>query len=140
MSEVQITIGKTSKPRYYCLLIPGRGYSPRARHARAYKEQIKKIARKKIRDSFDGKVAIKLEYLYWERTDKIDGDNLLKTICDALKGVAYEDDGQIVDHRVRTINGNSSFTITGLPLDLPIADLFVGKKPFAIIRLRKRAS
>ena len=34
-------------------------------------------------------------------THRKDWDNLGKTVCDALNGLAYRDDGQIVDGRVR---------------------------------------
>lgn len=121
----------------YCLVIPGKGYSPKAEHAQAYKAQIKGIARKQIPEPCHGAVEIKLEYLYRSRADRLDGDNLLKTVCDALKGVAYKDDSQIVHHEVAAINMNSSFIIRGVPLDQQIGDLFANKESFTIIRLRK---
>lgn len=121
----------------YCLIIPGKGYAPRAEHAQNYKQTIKKIAKREMPEPFNGKVDIRLEYLYRNHRDRLDGDNLLKTICDALKGVAYKDDSQIIHHEVTSINTNSSFTIKGVPLSQQIADLFTNQEPFTIIRLRK---
>ena len=121
----------------YCLIIPGRGYAYRAHHARAYKDKIYRIAKRRISRPFEGDVEIRLEYLYRNRRESIDGDNLSKTICDALKGVGYNDDAQIVHRDVRTINMNSSFKITGVPLDQHIADLFANRESFTIIRLRR---
>ena len=120
----------------YCLIIPGRGYAHTAEHAKQYKEQIKRIAQQTIREPFSGEVDIRLEYLYRNRLDRLDGDNLLKTICDALEGIAYMNDSQIVHHEVSAININSSFTIRGVPLDQQIGDLFANKRSFTIIRLR----
>jgi Holliday junction resolvase RusA-like endonuclease len=120
----------------YCLIIPGRGYAHTAEHAKQYKEKIKRIAQQTIREPFGGEVDIRLEYLYRNRLDRLDGDNLLKTICDALEGVAYTNDSQIVHHEVSAININSSFTIRGVPLDQQIGDLFANKESFTIIRLR----
>jgi Holliday junction resolvase RusA-like endonuclease len=120
----------------YCLIIPGRGYAHTAEHAKQYKEKIKRIAQQTICEPFSGEVDIRLEYLYRNRLDRLDGDNLLKTICDALEGIAYTNDSQIVHHEVSAININSSFTIRGVPLDQQIGDLFANRESFTIIRLR----
>ena len=69
----------------------------------------------------------------------MDGDNLLKTFCDALKEVAYRDDSQIVHHEVSFHKRNSNFRITGVPLTLQIADLLANKETFTIVRLRQVA-
>lgn len=122
----------------YCLIIPGRGYARTAEHSKPYKEKIKKIARQKIPQPFNGEVEIRLEYLYHNPKDRLDGDNLLKTICDALEGVAYKDDSQVVHHEADTINTNRPFKVRGIPLNLQIADLFASGESFAIIRLRLR--
>jgi len=37
------------------------------------------------------------------KTSRPDGDNLLKAVLDGLNGIAYEDDAQAVDSRVRTL-------------------------------------
>ena len=132
-----MTLTRKSSASKYCLIIPGRGYAHTAEHAKQYKKKIESIAQKNIREPFSGEVDIRLEYLYCNRGDRLDGDNLLKTICDALEGVAYTNDSQIVHHEVTAININSSFTIRGVPLDQQIGDLFANKESFAIIRLHK---
>ena len=121
----------------YCLVIPGRGYAPRALHAPDYRQKIKKIAQKRIPEPFCGEVKIRIEYLYSNRSHRLDSDNLSKSIFDALKGVAYKDDSQIVNQQVKLININSSFTIRGVPLNQQIADLFTNQESFTIIRLWK---
>lgn len=124
-------------PNKHCLIIPGRGYSHTSEHSSIYKEKIQRIAHDKIKKPYYGNVEIQVEYLYRNKNERLDGDNLLKTICDALNGVAYFDDSQLIEHRIRTINMNDSFEIKGLPLTQQIADLFSNREAFAIIRLRK---
>ena len=51
-------------------------------------------------------------------TEKPDMDNVVKAICDALNGVAYKDDVQIVDCRVRKYFGEEPrvlVTIADIP-------------------------
>lgn len=128
-----------SLAKKYCLVIPGRGYSPKARIAKVYKQKIKEIAKRRIPKPLDGRVRLKIEYLYSQSRHLLDSDNLSKTICDALKGVAYGDDSQVKHKEVIIINRNDrneDFSITGVPLTLQIADLLADKKSFTIIRLR----
>ena len=123
----------------YSLIVPSKGYSPKSDHASTYKNQIKKIAKRQIPEPLYGEIEVKLEYLYRDRRDRLDGDNLLKTVCDGLKEAAYDDDSQVIDQRVKIININSSFEIRGVPLNQQIADLLASQTPFAIIRLRQIA-
>ena len=58
----------------------------------AYYEIPKSASRKKVLDMVSDK----------ERpTKKPDGDNIAKAVCDALNGLAYKDDSQVVDLTVR---------------------------------------
>ena len=79
---------------------------------------------------------MKIEYVYSNPRHLLDSDNLSKTICDALKGVAYRDDSQVRRKEIALINRNEDFTIRGIPLTLQIAELFANKESFTIIRLR----
>lgn len=76
---------------------------------------------------------VKVHYYYSDSKFRVDGDNLLKIICDALKGVAYEDDSQIDSHQVERVNTGSSVVIT----DIPTPSLFdyMEQKDFVIIEL-----
>lgn len=44
---------------------------------------------------FRGPVTMEVE-IYWPDKRRRDLDNTVKSICDALNGIAYEDDSQIV--------------------------------------------
>jgi crossover junction endodeoxyribonuclease RusA len=45
---------------------------------------------------------------------RIDNDNLIKPIQDALNGLVYEDDRQITDTHVRKTDLNGSFRVRGM--------------------------
>ena len=45
-------------------------------------------------------------------TKKPDADNIAKVVCDVLNGVAYIDDTQIIDIRIRKAFGNPHVTVT----------------------------
>ncbi len=61
--------------------------------------------------------------LGWFRPKGADGDNILKLVSDALNGVAYEDDRQIVLASVAKLYGCTHKTIitvrAAMPADLP---------------------
>lgn len=59
--------------------------------------QIAMIGRK----PFLGAMSMQIDlYMKGERTTKVDGDNAAKLVMDALNGVVYGDDKQVVDLRV----------------------------------------
>lgn len=49
------------------------------------------------------KVALAITFQFADNRDR-DGDNLLKTVMDALNGIAYDDDKQIKSFTVHVIN------------------------------------
>ena len=84
-----------------------------------YEREIEAAYRIECSGMFSGAVAIEI-YAYYEipksasrkrvldmvsdrerPTKKPDGDNIAKAVCDALNGVAYKDDSQVVDLTVR---------------------------------------
>jgi len=64
-----------------------------------YKRQVALTASKHIAEPFEGPVKVTL--LICARPGKQgDWDNYAKSICDAMNGISYRDDNQIVDGRV----------------------------------------
>ena len=63
---------------------------------------------------FVGSLQIVVDYYHDGPAVQIDGDNLLKPIQDALNRLAYQDDNQIVDARVRKIPLHGSFRISNI--------------------------
>jgi len=96
--------------------------------------EIKRIASQYITSPSTNTIHLRLEYLFRESKNRLDGDNFLKTFCDALEGVAYVDDSQVHRHEVTLHNMNSSFSIKGVPLTDEIADCF-SLEAFTIVRL-----
>ena len=92
-------------------------YTPKK--TRDYEREIATAYLTQCRGMFSGAVAIEIHAYYEipksasrkrvldmvsdrERpTKKPDGDNIAKAVCDALNGVAYKDDSQVVDLTVR---------------------------------------
>lgn len=123
------------RKKNYIIIVPGKAYAPHSRHALLYKNEIKQIVSQYINSPISGRVDLRLEYLFRESKNRLDGDNLLKTFCDALKGTAYIDDGQIHHHEVTLHNMRSSFTIRGVPLTDEVIDCF-SQEAFTIVRLQ----
>ena len=84
--------------------IRGRGRSLRAQaytppETREYEERVRAHALAAGIRPLDGPVALEADlWLYGRRGD---GDNYWKSLADALNGLAYHDDRQIVDWRLR---------------------------------------
>lgn len=68
----------------------------------AWQEQISYIARQNIVEPIDGPVSLTLEF-YLRDNRRVDADNLSKAVCDALNGIAYKDDRQIIDLHIMKV-------------------------------------
>lgn len=64
---------------------------------------------------------------------RMDNDNMVKPIQDALIGLVYEDDRQITDIQVRKTDINGSFHVRGMSPVL--AEGFINGKDFLYIRV-----
>jgi crossover junction endodeoxyribonuclease RusA len=60
------------------------------------------------------RLQITVVYYYSGATAKMDNDNMIKPIQDALQGLVYVDDNQITDTRVRRTNLNGAFRVRGM--------------------------
>ena len=76
-------------------------------------------------------VAIEITYYY--DGDTPDVDNIIKPIQDALKGVVYADDNQVVDTRSRKTRIDGSFTIRCASAVL--LNAFAAGDPFLHVRI-----
>lgn len=99
-------IRKSNRRTKYNVVIMGRAYSPHSHSAAQYKDKVKEEASKVIRRPIKGNLSIRVDYYYNESKNRLDGDNLLKIVCDGLKSVAYHDDNQIIEHHVYVNNLN----------------------------------
>ncbi|MBE9515073.1 MAG: RusA family crossover junction endodeoxyribonuclease [Chloroflexi bacterium] len=80
----------------------------------------------------DNDLSIYIVYFYDGKT-RIDTDNISKPICDALQGVVYHDDSQVIDRRARILDINGSYTIRGAPPLIVIA--IIGGIEFVFVRI-----
>ena len=122
------------KRKKFIFIIPGKGYAPHSHHAGNYIDKIKQKASQYIMKPSIDAIDLRLEYLYRYKENLLDGDNLLKTFCDALKGIAYLDDGQVQHHEVTRHNMDSSFAIRGVPLT-DVVGVCLSQEAFTIVRL-----
>ena len=77
----------------------GRWYTPQA--TRAYEEAVGVAARAAgVCQPYEGAVRLLIDLWLPDRRRR-DVDNCAKSICDALNGIAYEDDSQIVELIIR---------------------------------------
>ena len=111
-----------------------RTYIPAGHGIHAYKLQVQAAARQAFRKPLDGAVEISVAFelarppSHWCKRGlsasapcwpgKPDWDNLAKAVCDALNGLAYHDDAQIVRSTVekcyiseRVVHGRTTVTI-----------------------------
>lgn len=117
----------------YSILVPGKAYAPSSRHATSYKASVRREASRKILRPVQGSLYIRVLYYFSDPKSRVDGDNLLKIICDALKGIAYQDDSQIDDHRVIRRGLNSGTKI--IDIARPSLIDYIAKGDFVIIEL-----
>jgi Holliday junction resolvase RusA-like endonuclease len=66
----------------------------------------------------DTPLKIAVTYYHEGAAVRIDNDNLLKPIQDALNGLVYEDDRQITDTFVRKTSIDGRFQVRGAPMTL----------------------
>jgi Holliday junction resolvase RusA-like endonuclease len=79
----------------YRIVIPGRAFSFRSPHAKAYKAKIRRFAKSTVRRPLPGRnIEVLVDYFRTSKTHP-DMDNISKCVLDALNGVAYKDDQQV---------------------------------------------
>lgn len=102
---------KKATTTQYTFIIPGRGFSAWGKSATPYKAKMATIARQHIdKPLTQNELHVKVDYFH-KGKNRVDGDNLLKSVLDGLKQVAYLDDAQVTHTEACLHNINSSFTI-----------------------------
>lgn len=106
-----------ARPRFH----NGHAYTPK--NTRDFEKEIRVCYLQQDGRKFDGSVSINIEAIFkipeswskkkkWETIDqgkrpeiRPDIDNIVKIVMDALNGVAYKDDSQVVDISARKVYG-----------------------------------
>ena len=77
--------------------------------------------------------AVALSIVYYYEGDSPDVDNIIKPIQDALEGVVYGDDAQVVKAESSKVSIDGSFTIRGASATLLQA--FSERDPFVYVQV-----
>lgn len=85
------------------------------------------------RSPVTNRLMITVVYYHEGEETNIDNDNMLKPIQDALNGIIYVDDKQIIDTRVRRTSLDGKVTARYMPQ--VVADGFVRGVPFVYVRV-----
>ena len=75
---------------------------------------------------------------FHERKPKFDTDNMCKPICDALNGIAYIDDKQLIERHARFRDLNGAFRIKGVAPE--IATAIANGSEFVSVEITKLGS
>ncbi len=119
------------------IIIQGRAYSGWARSSGHYKAKVGQIAANSIASPFTQKnLSVRVDYFY-QSSHRVDGDNLLKSICDGLEEVAYINDSQINHYEVFLYNISSSYAIED-PISPQIWDWLARGEEFVAVAVRMR--
>jgi len=86
-------------------------------------------------DPSESAVRIVVTYYHEGETVRIDNDNLLKPIQDALNGLVYRDDRQISDTAVRKTSVDNPVRVPGMPRIL--YEAFVSCRSFIHVRIEE---
>ncbi|MGD0336814.1 MAG: RusA family crossover junction endodeoxyribonuclease [Candidatus Omnitrophota bacterium] len=119
------------------LIIKGRPFSLNAspRSKNRWKRKIVTIAKSVFSSpSFHKDLRLEVTY-YYDKPCGIDADNILKPICDALKGTAYRDDSQIADAHAHIRNIDGPYRIKGVSKE--IVNAIVKGKEFVCIKVMR---
>lgn len=93
--------------------------SPRSRMT--WKSQVAVRASSEFHSPLEGNdLRVKITVFY-NGVPTFDADNVSKPICDAMCGVAYHDDNQIMERIVRMRSLDGAYRIKGVPRELAVA-------------------
>ena len=85
----------------------------------------------------DQDLVITITY-YYDSKPRFDVDNICKPVCDALNGIAYQDDKQLVERHARFKDLSGAFRIKGVALE--IATAIADGSEFVSIEITKLGS
>lgn len=119
------------------VVLKGRPISIRAsaRSKERWKRKVANAARRVFPTPLDGNdMSITITFFYNALPD-FDTDNMSKPICDALEGIAYHNDSQLMERHARRRDINGSFRIKGI--DPKVAIAIAKGEDFVAIKIEK---
>lgn len=115
-------------------MIEGRCISKKAKSASKYSQKIRAEAKKSISEPFLEKISVVIDLFLRGSSNRPDIDNATKVILDALKGVAYQDDKEVIKLEVAVHNVDNKMKFVEQPLFL-VDPLMKGIREYSIIRI-----
>lgn len=103
---------------------------------RGWKQQVRTAAEQRWPNGDPpetGELRVTVAYYYDEVP--LDADNMVKPVLDALEGLVYEDDGQIMDVKVGKRNLDGSFRVRGM--SSAAAEGFVSGQEFVHVKVEE---
>jgi Holliday junction resolvase RusA-like endonuclease len=100
-----------------------------------WKDQVASVARNVFSSPLRGKnISIRIT-VYYNGFPSFDTDNISKPIIDALKGVVYRDDKQVMDRVARRRDMEGAYRIKGV--DIKLAEAIAKGDDFVCIEINK---
>jgi len=115
---------------------PVSAQSTNRQRVRAWQRRVRAAAQARWdgrRRPFQQAIKIYATYYHDGAAVRLDLDNTIKPIQDALNGLVYDDDRQITDAQLRKTNLDGSFRVRGMSAVL--AQAFVGGVEFVHVRI-----
>lgn len=100
----------------FAMLFTERPRSLQAKHKQGYQARLQGQARTfmSINQLFDGEIYARITWFHGEKTQS-DVDNIVKPILDALNGVVYADDRQVVKCLSERVDTTKDFALSASP-------------------------
>lgn len=131
----------------YRLWIDGTPKSRQSSSFQRYRDSIQRVARQEFLAPLSGRLEVEVVFADKNHT-RPDTDNVLKPIMDALKGIAYFDDGQVVsakahllpvDDSLRSVGGQPHHTFARL-FDTDQFLIRIKERPVSAFHVEVRSS
>jgi len=121
------------------IVLKGRPISIRATGSKKrWKNEVANAARRVFPIPLDGTdLRITITFFYNTQPD-FDTDNVSKPICDALEGIAYHNDSQLMERHARRRDIDGSFRIKGIDPEVAVA--IAEGEDFVAIKIEKIGS
>jgi len=103
---------------------------------RSWQDRVKNAARARWPDGeqpFSSSIQITVTYFHEGDSIRLDNDNMIKPIQDALNGLAYSDDRFITDTHLRKTRIDGAFRVRGFSLVL--AEAFADGREFLHVKI-----
>lgn len=102
----------------YHLVVTGRAVSFRSKRARLYKRRVRMVGRRAFRRPLEGgRLEVSVDYFFPGKR-RVDMDNVAKCVLDAMSGVVYGDDRQVILQMASGHSIEGRVHLEDIPIDM----------------------